>query len=105
MKTVQEFLEALEKTPRTWRVNTGFDGTGGMIGRIRCGDGDTYQCPMSAVLGEMGILYGKDYGIKWGLSYEDAAKIEDSADDSGFDFDPELRKQLLAACGLQEPTE
>lgn len=102
MKTIPEFLEALEKTPRTWRVNTQTDASG-MVGRIRCGSGDTYQCPLSAVLGVTGVMSGRDYGKTLGLSFEDSSRIADSADDTGRYFDAELRKQLLTACGIQEP--
>jgi hypothetical protein len=98
MKTIDEFLEALKATPRTWRVN-GRDGAEGLPFCIRCGSGQTYQCPLSAIMGKVGVAQPLDLGEKFGLSHEDANRIFKAADMMP-DYEYELRWKLLEACGL-----
>jgi hypothetical protein len=99
MKTIEDFLEALKQTPRTWRVNTDLDS--GLNGCIRTGSHHTYQCPITAVIGRLGVDAPVACGHEWGLSTDDAAAIANAADGTN-KFDPELRLRLLDACGIAE---
>ena len=98
--TIDEFFEALEKTPRDWVRCLG-------VGAIRRSGAFARQCPITAVAGfgerEHFWMYG-DCGY-WveaarvlGLPIKDARKIVNAADKRG-----SLRARLLAACGLPGP--
>lgn len=94
--TYEEFLEKLRATPRDWRL---------ALGRIRRLSPDL-QCPISSVLGGQ-MFDGVAIGTKSGMDAEIAKKIMSSADsDKAYSwdtyFDPQIRADLLAACGLTE---
>ena len=77
--TIDEFLDALSKTPRKWYLTP--------FGHIRmC---DTYMCPEVALRnGPRGPYSYDNYKIIW------------AAADNQRGHDPELRARLLQACGL-----
>jgi hypothetical protein len=77
--TLDEFLGALSKTPRTWYLTA--------WGKIRTSD--TYECPEVRCRGQSGKYYA--------LDYPDAVW---NAADGAPRHDAELRARLLQACGL-----
>lgn len=95
--TIDEFLERLSQTPRTWYV------VGGL--RVRCdarGFGRRLYCPITAVTGvweDTGRAVSA--GVQIGLSRKDAVNLVLAADNT-LDNDPlrQLRQQLERACGL-----
>ena len=93
--SLPEFLEKLRETPRDW----GFDAEG----RIRTKFGASHTCPWLAIDGT--IPHNQTPCVLRPLNWQIAAAA-DKHDYLQFDeeakFDPELRAQLLAACGLEE---
>lgn len=88
--TLDEFLEALEKTPRNWELN----------GRlIRLGPPGMESCPICEVHNKgLTLRYveaGDDLGLDRLLSHEIAM-----AADYSHGHSPDLRARLLKACGL-----
>jgi hypothetical protein len=90
--TLEQFLAALEKTPRKWK-QVGF--------MLRCVNKSHYQCcPIVSVAG--GDFVNSEYkkaANALGLGIRLANKIANAADAVG-PYDPKLRKRLLKACGL-----
>ncbi len=95
--TIDEFLSALEKTPRDWK---------GAYYPVRRDGRFVQQCPLTAVAGfgeREGFWTYSDPGM-WryaaqvlGLRMRDARKIVNAADGRG-----SLRERLLIACGLKQ---
>lgn len=87
----EEFLEALSKTPRHWEFQ---------MRMIRyCPTIGSSSCPVTAVAG--------DYGVDWIKSAEKVGLDKSLAWDIAMAADwkhlkPELRKELLIACSLEE---
>ena len=101
-EAVQNFLDRLSKTPRTWKINT--------AGQIR---NEAGQCPICAVavpdLSKIDLLVDQSCYIMWwehykelGLSKRDARLIVLSADHDVQAFFTDYREPLLRACGLRE---
>lgn len=97
---LNQFLEKLSQTPRTWYV---YDGC------IRCQDFDTKRihCPLSAIAlkasepeAHYGAQMGGYLGVGLGLSIKTVERILAAADDNPKILYPTLRKRLLKACGL-----
>ena len=90
--TLDEFIAALEKTPRDWYVESD--------GSIRT---RTMTCPVCAVSNKVAgtrlFLLWNSAAFAMGLGYEVAFAVAHAADDDR-DHDPELRARLLKACGL-----
>jgi len=90
--TLEQFLEALEKTPREgWGI--------GFANAIRRTSGSIYDCPLSAVAGTGHCGFPLTNGFKLGLETNLVIAIKNSADDN-YQCDQELRAKLLKACGL-----
>jgi hypothetical protein len=88
--TLEQFLEALEKTPRDWQLN------GGMI--MRCPTKDGPQCPVSSLRNRQTYqwrLAAKEVR----LSARTAQRIADAADYTTTPW-KQLRAKLLKATGL-----
>ena len=80
--TLQEFLDKLAKTPRTFHLEAGM---------IRCSDG---MCPIDAAGGDWILSDGK-----LGLSKRARNSIVECADNYRI-AKPRTRARLLKACGL-----
>lgn len=86
--TIDEFIKRLEKTPRRWHVLPD--------GRLRL---QRRYCPITAV---HGMKAAKDWRMclpMLEMSEGDGLAIVDASDDP---FPTQLRKRILAACGLEE---
>lgn len=92
--TYEEFLAALRKTPRDWRLST--------LG-IRCGHYPAQNCPISAVTGNL-EHYGNPFDAGNRVLKMDAAEVNEivAAADNWPSADPHIRRDLLAACGIKE---
>lgn len=95
--TKEEFLEALKKTRREWRF----------IGlKIRLPDthADGHQCPITAVAKCPGMDLPNAIPIVKleGTLVRDILRASDRESVYRNEYDHELRKQLLEACGLEE---
>ena len=99
--TLQQFLEALEQTPRDWM----FVGDTRRIRRpppknpgpqdIKCG-----TCPLTEVAGYPGTVQFMQAGRELGFDVETTQRISDAGD--GYSWrDENLRVQLEIACGLR----
>lgn len=103
--TDEQFFEELAKTPRDWYLQNGF---------IRRKHSKYNVCPILAVAANLGqelpthrfypgvwsnVLAVK-VGAKFGLSNKTSKQIMRAADNKGVEV--EVRKKLLAACGLEE---
>jgi hypothetical protein len=89
--TLEQFLEALEKTPRDWRHRAD--------GRIRRRWAFTAQCPITALCNTRATQWdiaAESLGI-CGSLMDDIVAAADN-DEDGYNF--ELRDKLLKACGL-----
>lgn len=100
--TLEEFVDALRKTPRDWRLE---EWRPMQLKKIRRGSGDDRQCPLHAVAGTTmkNALATAQQAL--GMEQEESWKIVDAADGSFYDVRTELvtlRAQLLEACGLKE---
>ena len=91
--TLDEFLAALEKTPRRWYLRAG--------GAIRCG-GKTDSCPISYFGAPRQKQCGRyiQAAHRIGLREATADKIAYAADFIDPITGAALRSRLLAACGL-----
>lgn len=89
--TESEFLEALGKTPRTWRIE------GRAVRNGNC------CCPIEAVFDVPAntIWSPSRAHERFGLSHGQALSIMHAADGDD-DHDKALRARLLTACGLKE---
>ncbi len=87
--TIDEFIEALKKTPREWFLN----GDG-----IRCFFERRFTCPVCRVAGNAGCAVGES-GTDLDLSMKAIIELVDTAD---FELrkNEDLRKRMLEACGL-----
>jgi hypothetical protein len=92
--TYEEFLTALRNTPRDWEL------WHGRIRRARKDDEPYSECPISALDSRSCCFWGEVSG-KLGLGPKDIDNILAAADNWNF-RDPQIRKDLLSACGLTE---
>lgn len=97
--TYQEFLDELEKTPRDWVADNGtvFLGTG-CPPLIRRNSGCSWQCPISSLVG-FPTNQWRAAAEEIGLSLVDAEAIQMAAD--GWNTRPDIRADLIRACGLR----
>lgn len=91
--TYKQFLAALRKTPRTWRINK--------AGEIRC---KKLRCPLGTFmekdnLPDVDLYESKELPILKSLS----RKVADAADNVETKFQ-RIRGDLLRACSLKERT-
>lgn len=97
--TIDEFLERLSRTPRTWRVMM----TNGKLRTHDFMDWPLAHCPISALTGVWeDVNLPIDAGVRLGLSRNDAANLVIAADNTLDNDNPLrlLRQQLECACGL-----
>ena len=91
--TLDTFLKALRRTPRTWRVIWGV--------RLRCRSGGGIYCPIEVVSRMRGGPSNiSDADTFLGLSEQTTYTIMDAADCPS--DHTRTRKRLLRACGLSE---
>lgn len=106
--TRKEFLEKLAETPRDWFF-VHSSASRKLIRRPCVGrliDVHNSQCPLTSLINQPADDYFKA-GQQLKLNSREAERIWKTADDwKGSEyFDEELRKQMLAACGLKEEKE
>ena len=90
--TYKQFLAALRKTPRRWRIDNDF---------IRCRGGLYDTCPITEV--SPNHTHPKNWisaARLLGLRPSVAKRVVIAADDWG---NQKTRRDLLKACGLKEP--
>ncbi len=105
--TYAQFREALRATPRRWV------GSGGLFGTcIRIPvehHPNRWCCPLTAIhpngLRDGGTAWFLGAGADLGLDPDVTRAIADAADGTGEHFSIEMRRDLLADCGLQIPLE
>lgn len=91
--TYDEFLAALRKTPRDWRLT--------QFGALRRYTKPLRECPLSSVTGcNDDFLSPKVAAVKLGLTMKEGEDIIFAADNCF--ADPRIRSDLLAACGIKE---
>lgn len=123
--TIDEFIDNLKYTPRTWGIYDTSDGTGGSIRNappfkkgfdyMPSHTGESYVWPLCPITAVKSFLTGQISSFGSGgwkedsrflcLSTEDAQLIADAADgENGVNknYDRSLRLRLLEACGLKE---
>lgn len=101
--TIEQFLEKLKETPRTWRLVARRDGqtTAEMFNNALIRKGKC-RCPIGAVSGR--VKWDDSYdlaitvGQQIGLDEKDAARIISASD--GLSEQLPLRLLILDACGL-----
>lgn len=92
--TYEEFLAKLRETPREWELL-------GPMGWIRIYSGNTWSaCPLSAAIGAI-FCKPIESSVVRGMNRDLAQTIVDAADKIKH-HDPQIRADLLAACGLTE---
>jgi hypothetical protein len=88
--THEEFIAALERTPRTWQLMKD--------GRIRCFRNGKSMCPISSLVNRP---CGKFWKAANRLHIDRLQTIRYiAAADDGPEAETELRSELLKACGL-----
>lgn len=91
--TYDEFLAALRKTPRDWRL----EGCA-----LRRGERGHHVCPIAAVTGcDDDLANPWSAASRLGLSADEGRKIVNAADHFP-SISPGIRADLLAACGIKE---
>ena len=95
--TYQEFLQALEKTPRDWRLIHGAGGSP-FLPLIRRFSDEGSQCPISALDNKISSTV-HDVANAKGIDRIERSTIIKAADGYG---ESETRTDLLRACGLSE---
>ena len=86
--TIDEVIEALKGTPRTWELCQSSRFLTAQLIRNEMG-----SCPLAAVANLLSVPLGDNLG----LSPEDTDRVMAAADDRGR---PLLRERMLEACGL-----
>lgn len=96
--TYQEFLDRLAQTPRDWKIMAD-----GSLRRFQRGAGGTYPCcPVTAVDGFYRLPDNWNAAAdRLGLDRTDAFGIVCAADHGPSGY-PNVRVDLLRACGLDE---
>ena len=96
--TLDEFIAALEKTPRDWQygytsrsLRYGYTSQFLRRGPMCC-------CPITSLAGNT-CAYWRDVSVTLGLDRDLSERIAAAADDDR-GHDPVLRERLLKACGL-----
>jgi hypothetical protein len=92
--TYPEFLDALRKTPRDWKLESDYE-------FIRRKGHRYWQCPISALRNKASGDY-RDAAARMGLDIQLAREIAHAADRTGLENEKiaAIRRDLLEACGL-----
>lgn len=98
--TLDEFLAQLKATPRTWALHGSY---------LRCQIDGRDCCPITAVdtehlRADEWVTAADRLQLEPALLIVEAADADDWLDDAP-QWDTALRAQLLAACGLTEPSQ
>ena len=89
--TLQEFLDKLAKTPRTWKLGHIWRGEQAILDQWG-------RCPLQSIPHSGGPSYVTRLGIRRATTMRSMHAADDSIKHA--DYDPKLRARILEACGI-----